>query len=263
MRKLNVVLAVTDNQASSFKQQIKDYFKFFKDKQGAFKGEKKTYTPADGTIDLPSERAITKVVTTVDEKLRYFEETQAEYIDNLFALEATNASGKARAKLVVDGIDLGEYSSLELLRMKNLLENGELDSMYQSIPVRSDSEIWDKSGNDEYQGREVFESHLVSGDKKSTTKENYILPDPNLQGLKDSSGYKPQIATKDTIITLGSYTRQLFSGEWSHRERAEVLRRKSLLLNAVIGAIKVANDVEVVESDMSSEKLFNYLHKGK
>jgi len=261
-KKLNVVLAVTDSQASSYKQNVKDYLKFFKDKQGQFKGEKKTYTPADGMIDVPSERGIVKVVTTVDEKLEYLEDTHKEYIDNLFALEATNASGGVRAPLIVDGVKFGDFSSLELLRLKNLLENGELDAMYQSIPVRSDSEVWNKTSNEDYSGRDIYESPMVSGEKKSTTKESYILSDPNVALLKNTDSYKPQIASKDTIITLGSYTRQLFSGEWSHRERAEVLKRKSKLLNAVIEAIKVANDTEVVESEMTANKLFTYLHKG-
>ena len=49
---------------------------------------------------------------------------------------------------------------------------------------------------------------------------------------------------------------------WSHRERAELLRRRTKLLTAVIEALKEANDVEAIESNMTAEKLFGYLHKG-
>ena len=260
--KLNTLLAKTDHLAASFKKCIEDYVRFFKGSQGEFKGEKKTYIPRDNTIDLPSERKNEMVVTTVEEKLGWLEGTSTDYINSLFSQEATNASGKAKAKLVVDGIEFGEFSSLELLRLKSILESGTLEEMYKNIPVRSDSEEWKPTSEEMYNGRKVLESPKLSGTKKSTMKESYILPDPNIgQGKTDK--YIPQIAQKDTVIELGDYTFQKFSGEWSHRERAELLRRRTLLLTAVIEALKVANDVESVDSEMNSNKLFGYLHHGK
>lgn len=63
--KLNVLLAKTDHLASVFKKGLEDYVKFFKTSQGAFKGEKKTYEPKPGTIDLVNERSNKLVVTTL------------------------------------------------------------------------------------------------------------------------------------------------------------------------------------------------------
>lgn len=125
--KLNVLLAKTEHSASQFKKLIQDYVGFFKGKQGEFKGVKKTYSPKEGTIDEPSMRSSVSVVTTVGEKLQWLEETSQEHIDNLFSVEATNASGKAVADLTVDGISFGSLSSLELLRLKSLLESGDLE----------------------------------------------------------------------------------------------------------------------------------------
>ena len=258
--KLNVLLAKTDHLASSFKKCLVDYLGFFKKEQGQFKGDKKTYTPKDGTIDEPSKRGTKNVVTTVDEKLLWLKETNSEYIDALFSQEATNASGKPKAALIVDGIDFGTYSSLELLRLKSIIEDGKVEEMYAAIPVRNDDEEWIATTDDSYLNRAIFESPKEAGTAKSMMKESYILPDPNLSSLKDSGSYKPVIGTKDTIIELGEYTRQKFTGEWSHRQRAELLRRRSILLNSVIAALKTANDVEVVSSEMTAEKLFNYLH---
>lgn len=262
--KLNVILAKTEHLAASYRQNIKDYLGFFKGSQTAFKGERKTYTAEPGTVDLPNERGNKLVVTTVDEKLQYLSETNAEYINSLFSQEATNAAGGVKAELVVDGKSFGTYSSLELLRLKSLLENGELEQMYASIPVRNDDEEWTKSDDEMYKGRKtVYESTKLSGQKKSVTKESYILPDPNVSSLKNADGYKPQVASKDTIIKLGDFTYQKYTGEWSHRERAELLRRRTKLLNATIEALKIANDAEVVESQMTANKLFDYLHNGK
>lgn len=260
--KLNVLLAKTDHLASSFKKMLEDYAKFFKTSQGAFKGEKKTYTPNAGMIDIPTERSNKIVVTTVDEKLQYLEESSKDYLDAIFSQEKTNASGTATATLIVEGKTFGVFTSLELLKLKSLIESGLLVGVYENIPVRNDDEEWNESDNEMYAGRGIFESELQKGIRKSTVKEHYILPDPNLEKVKDGN-YTPQVAVKDTIIDLGNYTYQKFSGEWSHRVRAELLRRRTTLLTAVIEALKIANEVETVKSDLTSEKIFNYLHRGK
>lgn len=261
--KLNVLLAKTDHLGAQFKGALRDYTRFFKDNQGSFKGEKKTYIPKEGTIDVPGKRNNKVVVTTVEEKLEYFTDTHKEYINALFSQEATNAAGLAKTELKVGSKTFGTLSSLELLRLKSILENGEFTEMYEKLPVRNDDEIWTATSAEEYNGRKVFQGNLLTGTEKSVTKEAIIVQDPNVQYLKDTSSYKPQLVTKDTIIELGDYTHQKFSGEASHRERAEILKRKAQLLTAVIEALKVCNEVEAISSKLTSDLLFTYLHKGE
>lgn len=260
MIKLNVLLAKTEQSASQFKKMIAEYLTFFKKEQGQFKGVKKTYTPKEGTVDEPSMRSNIIVVTTVQEKLDWLSDTAKDHIDNLFSVEASNASGAAKAKLEVDGVDFGVLTSLELLRLKSLLESGDLEQMYANIPVRSDAEVWNPTSDEQYEKRGIYESPLQTGTRKSLLKTSYILEDPNVQYLKDTSKYVPQVGSKDTVIELGDYTVQQFSGEGTHRERAEILRRRSQLLKGVIEALKIANDVESVKSTVTAEKLFGYLH---
>lgn len=261
-QKLNVLLALTDHLAGSFKKGLEEYIKFFKGHQGAFKGERKTYNPKPGTIDIPGNRGNTMVVTTVREKLDYLKNSSKDYIDSLFSQEKTNASGLCVANLVVDGQSFGTLTSLELLRLKSLLETSTFKELYESIPTRSDSESWSKSTDPEYSNREIFESPLSAGVQKSTLKESYILPDPNI-GKGDAGNYTPQIAVKDTVIELGDYTYQKFSGEMSHVDRAGILERRHKLLSAVIAALKVANEVESVKSELTADKIFGYLHATK
>ncbi|NDV65843.1 hypothetical protein [Bacteroides sp. 224] len=260
---LPTILAKVDTTSSRFRAAIQDYLKFFKDSQGSFKGIKKTYSPRPDTIDEPSERQNKIVVTTVKEKLDWFVENNTEYLQDIMNIEATNAAGAAKAELVVNGKSFGELSSLELLRLKGFLESTDFEKMYASLPVRSDSEIWTKSENEMYLNREIYETPLQSGIKKSTEKVSYILEDPNLSQLKNSEGYKPQVAVKTIPIELGDYTIQNFSGEISQRERAEILRRRSELLTAVVIALKEANNVEIVESKFEAKNFFEYLHTGK
>ena len=52
---------------------------------------------------------------------------------------------------------------------------------------------------------------------------------------------------------------QRFSGEWTPRQRALALQRRSTLLSATIAALKTANEVEEVKSELDSEWLLKYL----
>lgn len=56
-------------------------------------------------------------------------------------------------------------------------------------------------------------------------------------------------------MELGDYTMQRFSGEWTPRQRALALQRSS----ATIAALKTANEVEEVKSELDSEWLLKYL----
>lgn len=257
--KLNVLLGKTDHLASTFASSMKDYAKFFKTAQGAFLGEKKTYAPRENTVDEPGQRRHVVVQTTVSEKFNWLKENASEYIDALFAVEATNASGLAKAELVVEGESWGTFTSLELLRLKNVVENSDLRSMLENIPVRSDSEVWEPNGAEEYTDREIYQTPLVEGVVKTTVKETYILEDPNLAKLSDASRYTPQMANKNTVVELGDYTHQRFSGEWTQRKKAQALKRRSTLLAAIVVALKECNEVEVVESSLNSDQILGYL----
>lgn len=254
--KLNVILAKTDHLAGPWKHNLEDYIKFFKVHQGAFKGERRTYVPSEGTIDEPTLRGNVQIVTTVAEKLKWLVEVQTPYINSLFAQEATNASNTARADLIVNGVNLGNYSSLELLRLKSLLEDPNFRGVYENIPVRPENEIWAASDDEQYRGRGIFQTDKISGTKKSTMVEEYILPDPVVGAERRT----PMVSKKNTTIELGQYTHQRFSGEYSHRQRAEILMRINLLRTAVLEALKVANEAEVTTSEMTAEKLFGYIH---
>lgn len=257
--KLNVLLAKTDQLATYYKGMLKDYINFFSKKQGAFLGDKKTYEAKADMIDDPSKRGVVKVQTTVTEKLNYFVDNSKDYIDALFSQEATNASGIAKAELIVEGECWGELSSLELLRLKSIVEDKNLYDMIANIPVRSDAEQWELTNEEMYKDQEIYESPKIEGVVKTTEKETYIVEDPNIKLLKDTSNYVATTAIKNTIVEVGNYTYQRFSGELSQRERATMLKKRSTLLTAIIEALKNCNDVEIVESTVTADKIFSYL----
>lgn len=258
--KLAILLAITDSLGVVYKNMLNDFNKFFKNNQGAFQGIKKTYSPKDDTVDEPNKRGNILVQTTVKEKLDWFLENSAEYINALFSQEKTNAMG-ITAELIVEDKSWGHLTSLELLRLKNIVSAAPIEQLLSSIPVRSDSEEWDTSKNEMYKGREIFESPLVEGINITTTKQDYILKDPNVD--KAGSSYVPQVSQKTTLVELGDTTSQKFSGEWSQRQRANALKRRATLLVAVTKALKECNDAEVVESTVTAQNIFGYLFNGQ
>lgn len=260
-RKLKLVLALTQDAAARYSALVKDYSKFFDKSQGAFLGLKNTYQPQDVAVDDPSKRGYTKVITTVSEKLDYFIESTNAYIQNVLTKERTNGMGVATAPLVVDGISWGNFTSNELLALKSILEKGEFTQMIHSIPVRTETDIWEPNTAEEYKGREISQKPMVVQEIKTTVKTQYILADPNLDKLKPGADYKPQITTKDDVLKLGTQTRQEFSGQWTHLQRATALEKLTKLRTAISIALEQANDVEVIESTITSQQLFGYIFK--
>jgi len=259
--KLNVLLAVTDALRSKYKNMVSDFTKFFNKSQGSFVGGRNTYVAKEDAVDDPSKRGYQQIVTTVDEKFRYFIKESEEFVNALFSQEKTNSDGIASAPLIVNGKQWGIFTSLELLRLKSLLEAsdlGNLTGMLDTIPVRADSQIWNPTKAEEYENRAIWETELISGISRTTVKEEYILHDPNIAAGKVSN-YSPQVAVKTTTLEIGDYTSQHFSGQWSHRERAGALKRKNDLLIAVIQALKECNDCEIVKSGLTADKIFGYI----
>lgn len=106
------------------------------------------------------------------------------------------------------------------------------------IPVRSDSEVWEPCTNPEYEGREVYQTPMTVG--VTSESEEVILKDPNLDPAHLPSNYNAKVTVKKKTVDTGDYTSQMYTGEWTQRERAELLRRRSKLLAAV--ALKKIND---------------------
>jgi len=259
MLKLNKLLALVESSTPVFRKLIAEYKNFFEKKQGEFKGIRKTYAPREGTKDEPSMHQFTRVVTTVPEKLKYLEQVASEHIDQVMAIEATNASGN-KVELKVENFSFGKLGSLELMKLRSILEKEGLESMYSQMPVRSDAEIWDPTTDPMYAGRDIYETPMLKGESKTIEKEEYILEDPNLKNMTDTSRYTPVKSVRSTVVTLGDYTLQSFSGETTHTYRAGVLARRSALIKAIEGALKEANDVAAVRSEFDAKRFFEYLH---
>ena len=261
--KMNTLLAVVEHEAASANSMVRDYAAFFKTKQGAFRGVKNTYTAKDGFADKPEKRGVTKVTTTVQEKLDWFEERYIPYLQKLFQVEATNSKGAPRVELKVNGHSFGLLTAAELMRLRNILTSRELDSMYNNIPVRSDAFVWEPCTDDEYAGREIYQTPLIPSVERTTQIEEVILKDPNIDPQHLPANYRATTTKTQTVLEIGNSTHQDFTGEWTQRKRAELLRRKSEVLNAITAALKEVNDVEVEQPNLDADALMKYIHYGE
>lgn len=260
---MNVVLAKVDHSASVYAKEVNEYAQYFKNAQGAFRGEKKTYIPREGYPDDPTKKGVTAVQTTVSEQLDWFKNIATNYLNEVFSVEATNSMGARKVELVVDGHSFGELTALDLMRLKSILTSKELVTMYERIPVYSDSEIWKPTNNAEYGNREILENELVKGVSRTTETTEEILRDPNIDPANIPANYRAAIVQRKTTVEVGDYTHQKFTGEWSQKQRADLLNRRSKLLKAVIAALKEVNDQEVVEPNIDANALLDYIHYGK
>lgn len=249
-KKLSVLLGLRDKVEKSFSNMLDDMFQKFKNKQGLFKGYRRTYTAIDGYADEPTKRGYELVASTVSEQLAWFKQHSKDYFKVVLTIEKTNAHG-VFADLVVDGENWGNYSTLELLRLKSILDS-KFRAILQELPIRKETILWSKSEDDNYINRAIFESPLEKGFSKTTLKESYILPDPHPDQKR-----QPMVAEKSTQVNIGEYTSQEFSGELSNRERAELLVKYDKLYTAVIEALETANNVEEKESNLG-DKVLDY-----
>jgi len=260
--KMNTLLAKVDHASASAAAMVKDYAAFFKTKQGAFRGEKNTYSAVNGYDERPERNTQTRVQTTVQEKLDWFEERYIPYLKELFSIESTNSGDAYRVELVVDGVSFGKLSAIELMRLRNILTSRELNTMYENIPVRSDAKIYEDCTDAQYEGREIFQTPVLHSDERTTEKEEVILKDPNLDPQHLPANYRAQVTVKNRTVKVAETTHQEFTGEWTQRKRAELLRRKSAILNAITVALKEVNEVEAKEANLDVDALVKFIHYG-
>lgn len=261
--KMNTLLAKVEHSTASFNKMIADYKIFFEKKQGMFVGVKKTFKPREGYLEDPSKVGTTKIATTVGEKLEWFEENAIPHLKGVFSIESTNSKGAYKVELKVGNVSFGFLTALDLMRLKTLLTKKEWEQMYDNVPVRSDSEVWEPCTDPEYNGREVYQTPMQVGVTRTTESEEVILKDPNLDPAKLPANYNAKVTVKKRTVETGDYTIQKFTGAWTQRQKAEVLRRRSQLLAAVTEALKEVNDVETEKPNLDVETLISFLHKGE
>lgn len=259
--KLNVLLALRQKCANRYNQMIGDYTGFFKNKQGAFQGTLKTHSPLDGYSVDTTKVANIRVVTTVNEKMDWFIKEALEYFNTSLAIEASNGEGAVTVPLEFDGKVYGPFPATVLLRMRGIFESDKLLQMFNIIPVREATKVWVEADEDEdYKKRGIVQTERQTGETRTTETHDEILKDVNLDPQHLPSNYSAKVTQVRKTVKTGDYTSQFFSGEWTHEQRAALLKRRSMLLDAIDIALQKVNDREAKECNI--EDLLKHLIYG-
>jgi hypothetical protein len=254
---LSTSLGLREKTEINFKAAASDMFNKFTKKQGLFQGERKTYEAKSGYADEPTKRNYRHVQSTVQQQLDWLEETCQDFMDVVFSIEKTNASGNVQSELIVEGNSWGLFTSLELLRLKTILDNSKFKSIYSELPIRKKTEDWVKSDDSEYSRTEnIYQTVKAVSVAKTTTKESYIMTDPHFES---GSTRPPVTSERSTQIEIGDYSSQKFSGEISLADRAHMIKRYDTLSKSVLVALNNANNTPTLSSDLGG-KVFNYIH---
>lgn len=251
--KLSVSLGLREKLEKDHVNLVADMVSKFKNAQGLFHGVRNTFVAADGHPDQPEQRKFTLVPSTVKEQLEWTKEHSRDVMNTVLSIEKTNASGP-KGELIVDGKSWGFYTSLELLRLKNMIE-ARFRNLVQLIPIRTAGELWTKTSDPVYEGREVYETPVDKGHTKTTLKRITIVNDPHIE---DAPTRPPVTQSIDTPVNTGEYTRQTFSGAITNRQRAEIEVRLNNVLKGIIAALEEANNTELITSDLG-DKTLDYL----
>ena len=102
--KLSTFLGLRERVEKTFQNGIEELFQKFKNKQGLFKGERKTYTPIEGYADEPTERSWKSVASTVKEQYNWLVTHSKDYLEVVF-----------QRLLLEIKILLGNYQMMRLL----------------------------------------------------------------------------------------------------------------------------------------------------
>lgn len=253
MKKQSVLLGLREKLEKTFGGMLDDFIQKFKNKQGIFQGWNKTYESLEDFADDPTKRSFQKVSGTVKEQLDWFKHYTKDYFDTVLSIEKTNATGIS-ADLVVAGKTWGQYSVLELLRLKSIMD-GKLKAIIGELPIRDEKVIWNKTTKDYYGERDVWETPTVEGFSKTTLKRTEVVNDPH---IKDAPNRPPVAVQIETQVNVGHFTEQKFSGEITMLQRAEILAKYDQLYNGIIEALENSNNIDAQESDLG-KKFIEYI----
>lgn len=248
MKKQSVLLGLREKLEKSFSAMLDDFLSKFKNKQGIFQGVNRTYDAEEGYADDPTKRAFQKVSSTVSEQMQWFKDNTIDYFNTVLSIEKTNSTG-IKSELKVAGKVWGEYSVLELLRLKSIMD-GKMKSMLGELPVRDEKVIWTKTDKDYYGDRDVYQTPVASGYAKTTLKRTEIVQDPH---IKDAPGRAPVAVQIETQVNVGLMTDQRFSGELTLLQRAEILLKYDQVYTGIIEALENANSADAVKSDLGTK----------
>lgn len=248
MGKLHEVVAVADDNRGLFDKLLTETKQTFTNRQDHFVGLTKSYESVVDD-DFARDPEIKKLVTTVGQKLDYFEDQVIKILDSQFQREKTNCS--ATADLVIENKDGTSKILAKAVPVTFLLQleksiTAIRNQIYNQIPTLDPTKAWDWDKQGGFYVNKDPRARVTRKEPKVITK---VQQDEHHAGQAD-------LISVD--ITCGYYNQVNQSGMTTPAKKSELLGRLDQLVHAVKTARARANETEACK-DKIAQEIFNYL----
>jgi hypothetical protein len=243
--KLYELLAVEQDRKNKANNTIGETKKYFTKNDPYFDGMIKKYVPLEEDSEqIPDETK--EIVTSVKQVLDQALDEIITSMDATLSKEETNASGTAKAELIIDDQNFGTFSATSLLALEAQL--AKILDLYQSIPTLDATRKW--SFDDQ---KSVFATD-------EEVKFRSIKRPQVIVKYQATVEHPAQTELLSLDVQVGKYVTTYFSGKLTLSQKKDVVKRLEKLLEAVKVARSKANNVEVNNVKLG-QRLFAYLHK--
>ena len=254
MSKLHELIAVEKDRKQTVQVMIGEATQTFTGRSQHFEGSLKTYEAAvDGGFEYDEEES--HLVTSVKEKLDYFNPYAIKILDIIYQKESANCGASADIIIKSDSdeadIVLAEQVPVQaLVQYENLLE--QINGVYRSIPTNDPKNKW---AEDADKGEGYWKSPEVKRRKTKKVIKHSVIIQP--------TEHHPGQHVTDTVDEVEGFWKETkFSGKFSPSQKSELLGRMGMLISAVKKARARAN-TQVVENKKISGRLFKFLETGE
>jgi hypothetical protein len=255
MGELHELVAVEKDIKTTATKIIEETNVTFSKKHQLFNTHSKSYEPLkDGDDDHPDEEKA-QPITTIGEKLSYFEKQIAKMFDVILQKESANAN--AFANIIVKTEEDEEIILAEKVPVSALvqLENHfELirSKVYDVIPTLDPTKNWEK---DDAAGIGKYKTPPTSKQRTNKIAKPLVLH-------PGTEKHAPQVQLVNEDVPVGNWITVYFSGTISPAEKSIMLSRLDLVLGAIKKARSRANKTEV-KSLYIGKRLFKFINEGK
>ena len=244
--KLHELLAVEQDRKQKGNQALGEAKNTFTKKAPYFDGMVKRYISLEDDAEMiPDEKK--GIITTVKQKLEDAIETVIRGIDAHISKEETNASQKARAELVIDGVKIGEFSATSLLALESHLNK--IKDLYINIPTLDTAK---KFSFDQQEGVYKTDPEIKF---RSVKRPKVIVK------YEATEKHPAQTELLHLDFQVGKYETVYSSGRLALSQRNQLTKRIEGMIESVKIARSKANNAEVSNIKVG-QKLFDLIHKG-
>jgi hypothetical protein len=210
-----------------------------------FDGMSKRYVAMEEDSEIiPDETK--EMVTTLKEKLQQTLEIFGIGIDAHLSKEETNASNTAKSELIVDGISFGVLSATSLLALETHL--GKLRELYSAIPTLDLTKKW------------LYDAQRAVYRTEEEVKFRSIKRPKVIVKYEATKEHPAQTELLYLDYQVGKYETTYYSGKITANQKALLLRRVDMLVEAIKTARAKANNVDVQNTSIA-KRLFDFINK--